>query len=101
MDDNNRNYNEITTFLNTFSVVIVIIGFFANYSLFIAMIASFLITIIMVTAMLPKDLDINDNINILNNIEEGGKVLATVISTALAIFVWLTIIIYNLLDKIV
>lgn len=101
MDDNNRNYNEITTFLNTFSVVIVIIGFFVNYSLFIAMIASFLITIIMVMAILPKDIDINNNINMLNNIEESGKILATVISTALAIFVWLTIIIYNFLDKII
>lgn len=101
MDDNNRNYNEITTFLNTFSVVIVIIGFFVNYSLFIAMIASFLITIIMVMAILPKDIDINNNIDILNNIEESGKILATVISTALAIFVWLTIIIYNFLDKII
>lgn len=99
MDDNNRNYNEIATFFNTFSIVIVIIGFFVNYSLFIAMIASFLITIIMVAALLPKDIDINDNIDILNNIEEGGKIIATVISTTLAIFVWLTIIIYNLLDK--
>lgn len=99
MDDNNRKYNEITTFLNTFSVVIVIIGFFVNNSLFIAMIASFLITIIMVTAILPKDIDINNNIDIFNNIEESGKILATMISTALAIFVWLTIIIYNLLDK--
>lgn len=72
-------------------------GVYTNIKLLVAMLLATICVIMMIYAMLPKDLDLTHNFNLLDNLERNCQTILSAITVILASFAGLTALFYNLM----
>lgn len=97
--DNKNDVDSIIRSLNCLSFFMLFFGIFMNCRLFIAMALAFVGTLMMAISLLPKDIEIGDNLNILNNLDENGQLLISALTMLLVSFVGMSIFFYDILDN--
>lgn len=94
--DNNDNNSRLTLWGGV-SLMVLVLGFIADYKLCLAMLFASITILSLIGAIMPKDIDIRENFNFFDNFDESCQVLGAILLALFVSFMYLTILYYKII----